>query len=67
MSRAAKLTLLGTTMFAATTVGAVHYWQQSEKDVRPSHIPPATPLSIYPPPFLIFPAFYLSKMKQEGG
>ncbi|KAI0207004.1 cytochrome c oxidase assembly protein [Astrocystis sublimbata] len=32
MSRASKLTLLGTSLFAATTVVFVHFQQKSEKD-----------------------------------
>jgi hypothetical protein len=33
MSRASKLTLLGTSLFAATTVIFVHFQQKSEKEV----------------------------------
>lgn len=33
MSRASKLTLLGTSLFAATTVVFVHFQQKSEKEV----------------------------------
>lgn len=34
MSRASRLTLLGTTLFAAGTVFFVHFQQQAEKSVR---------------------------------
>ncbi|KJR84747.1 cytochrome c oxidase assembly protein [Sporothrix schenckii 1099-18] len=36
MSRASKLTLLGTSLFAASTVAFVHFQQEAEKTVRPS-------------------------------
>jgi hypothetical protein len=36
MSRAAKLTLLGSSVFALSTIVFVHYAQQSEKAVSPS-------------------------------
>ena len=39
MSRASKLTLLGTSLFAATTVIFVHYQQKTEKEVRMHTIP----------------------------
>ncbi|TPX16778.1 uncharacterized protein E0L32_012382 [Thyridium curvatum] len=32
MSRASKLTLLGTSLFAATTIAMVHFQQKFEKD-----------------------------------
>ncbi|KAL1891284.1 hypothetical protein Sste5346_007744 [Sporothrix stenoceras] len=32
MSRASKLTLLGTSLFAASTVGFVHFQQEAEKN-----------------------------------
>jgi PET assembly of cytochrome c oxidase, mitochondrial len=35
MSRAAKLTLTGTSLFAVGTIVFVHYAQQAEKAVRP--------------------------------
>jgi hypothetical protein len=35
MSRAAKLTLTGTSLFAIGTIVVVHYTQQAEKAVRP--------------------------------
>lgn len=34
MSRASKLTLLGTSLFAASTIVFVHFQQQAEKNVR---------------------------------
>jgi protein PET117 len=34
MSRASKLTLLGTSLFAAGTVVFVHYQQRAEKEVK---------------------------------
>jgi len=34
MSRASKLTLLGTSVFATATVIFVHYQQKAEKEVR---------------------------------
>lgn len=48
MSRASKLTLLGTSLFAAGTVTFVHWQQRSEKDVCPTHPLPASP-SPFPP------------------
>jgi protein PET117 len=49
MSRAAKLTLAGTSLFAISTVFFVHYAQQAEKSVRPLFFSPLTcpsPLSL---------------------
>lgn len=43
MSRAAKLTLTGTSLFAISTVFFVHYSQKAEKSVRPS-LPQSAPL-----------------------
>jgi protein PET117 len=40
MSRAAKLTLVGTSLFAVGTVFFVHFQQQSEKAVCTSPCPP---------------------------
>ncbi len=34
MSRASKLTLLGTSVFAASTIILVHFQQESERKVR---------------------------------
>jgi protein PET117 len=38
MSRAAKLTLFGTSMFAVGTIVFVHFQQQAEKAVRESRL-----------------------------
>lgn len=44
MSRASRLTLLGTSLFAAGTVFFVHFQQQAEKSVR---VPlPLTPFHV---------------------
>ena len=40
MSRASKLTLLGTSAFALGTVFFVHWQQKSEKEVCLSYLPP---------------------------
>lgn len=37
MSRAAKLTLMGTSLFALSTVVFVHYTQKAEQEVRSIH------------------------------
>ena len=47
MSRASKLTLLGTSLFAASTIVLVHFQQKFEKEVL---LLPLSPL-----PFLSFP------------
>lgn len=52
MSRASKLTLLGTSLFAAGTVTFVHWQQRSEKDVCTNHphsLPFRTTLTSPPP------------------
>ena len=44
MSRASKLTLMGTSLFAVTTVVLVHFQQQAEKAVSPFNL-----VSFHPP------------------
>ncbi len=58
MSRASKLTLLGTSLFALATVAFVHHQQEAEQAVRPSLAPHCSfspfqntehPLTLHPP------------------
>lgn len=46
MSRASRLTLLGTSLFAAGTVFFVHFQQQAEKAVRFSFPPAISSLAL---------------------
>jgi hypothetical protein len=51
MSRAAKLTLAGSSLFAIATVAFVHYAQQSEKAVCIPLLAALTGSSFSPAPF----------------
>jgi protein PET117 len=64
MSRASKLTLLGTSLFAAGTVVFVHFQQQAEKSVSDSLPPSLAPAILFPlgfpPPHPPSPPIYNS-------